>query len=344
MICPSSGTAALAALIGGVGAAVVALLSTAVQAQPQPGPVPPGAPSYREGQYLHAPPTIADLHASTEIHPELKRFILLGRDLFMDTQQLRERYVFNELNCGDCHAAEGRQVWASPVWPAAISFPSFRPKNRHVNTLDERIAGCFSYSMNGRPPPSDSEEMIALIAYTRWLATGAPMYENNIYGRGYRHLGKEMPGITDRHRGEAIYRQHCAVCHGENGEGQRHLDARLSPPLWGDGAYNWGSGMSRVFTAAAFIHLNMPYGRGGLLSEQQAWDVALYINSHERPQDPRFQGDVEATRRRYDDFHRHTMYGRDIAGRTLGDHANTGEKPFLKPDVIRLRPDADLNP
>ena len=45
--------------------------------------------------------------------------------------------------------------------------------------------------------------------------------------------------------------------------------------------------MVRVNTAAEFIKANMPLGKGGSLSLQDAWDVAQYMNSHERPKDPR---------------------------------------------------------
>jgi thiosulfate dehydrogenase len=45
--------------------------------------------------------------------------------------------------------------------------------------------------------------------------------------------------------------------------------------------------MNRVETAAAFIKANMPLGKGGTLSLQEAWDVAKFMNSHERPSDPR---------------------------------------------------------
>lgn len=66
--------------------------------------------------------------------------------------------------------------------------------------------------------------------------------------------------------------------------------------------------MHRINTAAAFIRANMPFGKAGSLSNQQAWDVALYINSHERPQDPRFNGDIEKTKKQ---FHQHQcVYGK----------------------------------
>ena len=41
--------------------------------------------------------------------------------------------------------------------------------------------------------------------------------------------------------------------------------------------------MARVRTAAAFIHRNMPDDRPRTLTEQQAVDVAAYVNSQPRP-------------------------------------------------------------
>jgi thiosulfate dehydrogenase len=291
----------------------------------------------QEGEYVHAPPSIESLHSDESIHPELRKVILRGYDIFTDTQQFRGRYVFNDMNCRSCHPGDGRVAWSGPVWPVAISFPAFRGKNQHVNSLEERISGCFAYSMNGRPPAYGSDDMLALVAYHQWMATGARVYQTRIYGRGYRHLGTATPDGTSRERGEALYRDKCAVCHGREGEGYRSDDYRVFPALWGDRSYNWGSGMSRIFTAASFIHLNMPPQQFGSLSEQDAWDLALFINAHERPQDPRFVGSAAQTRERHLNFHRHTLYGTRVDERVLGEHNNTGDKPFLRPEVIGPR-------
>jgi thiosulfate dehydrogenase len=75
--------------------------------------------------------------------------------------------------------------------------------------------------------------------------------------------------------------------------------------------------MQRVDTAAAFIKTNMPFGLGGSLSDQQAWDVALFMDSHERPQDPRFNGSIAETRQRFHDSP-WSMYGETVAGHVLG--------------------------
>ena len=45
----------------------------------------------------------------------------------------------------------------------------------------------------------------------------------------------------------------------------------------------------------------MPLGKGSTLSEQEASDVADFMNSYERPQDPRFTKSVaEACKRHHD--------------------------------------------
>lgn len=300
--------------------------------------IAPGAPMPREGQFVHVPPTMDDLEASS-FHPKLKEAIRRGRDLFVNTQQLRGKNVFNDLNCASCHMGEGRLPFSSPVWPAAIILPNYRPKNDHVNSLEERIAGCFSFSMNGKPPAYGSDDMLALTAYHQWLARGVPMYQpgNMMYGRGYPRIAE--PDIEpDAVRGEAVYQAQCAICHGPDGAGTSARGEVVFPPVWGDGSYNWGAGISRVFSLAAFAKHNMPLGKPRSLSDQEAWDVAVYINSRERPQDPRYTGDVRETRQMYlESFHKSTLYGTEFEGRLLGDHDNVGEKDFLKPDVLRPR-------
>src|SRR5690554_2178343 len=172
---------------------------------------PVDMPKPKEGQLVHIPPTMEDLEKS-DFHPELKRVIRRGYDLFMNTQQLRGKNVFNNMNCSSCHMGEGRLPFAGPVWPAAVVLPNYRPKNDHVNNLEERIAGCFSFSMNGVPPEYGSDDMLALTAYHQWLAKGAPMYPDQpIYGRGFP--APDRPDELSYENGEALYVENCAICH-----------------------------------------------------------------------------------------------------------------------------------
>lgn len=294
-------------------------------------------PKPKSGELVHVPPTMDDLGKS-QLHPELKRVIRRGHDLFMNTQQLRGKNVFNSMNCSSCHMGEGRLPYAGPVWPAAVTLPDYRPKNNHVNNLEERIAGCFSYSMNGTPPDYGSDDMLALSAYHQWLAKGAEMYPSApLYGRGYPKLSdpKMKP---DHARGKQVYEAKCSICHSSDGSGLVQNDKVVFPAVWGDNSFNWGAGIARHFTLAAFVKHNMPLGQRGTLSDQEAWDVAYYIDTQERPQDPRYTGDVKETRALYEStFHKATSYGLKVNGELLGDHANTGSKPFLKPDVLKPR-------
>jgi thiosulfate dehydrogenase len=57
----------------------------------------------------------------------------------------------------------------------------------------------------------------------------------------------------------------------------------IAPPLWGPRSYTIAADMARVSVAASFIKANMPRTRGWALSDDDAYDVAAYINSQPRP-------------------------------------------------------------
>jgi thiosulfate dehydrogenase len=239
-----------------------------------------------------------------------------GQQLFVDTQQLRGRYVGNGLNCVNCHLEQGRRPGSAPLWGAWPAYPAYRAKTGSVSTFEERIQGCFTYSMNGKAPPAGGPELTALATYAYWLAKGAPTGVD-LPGRLYPKIAEPQGGY-DIARGERVYVAKCAICHGADGAGQKVGDRYALPPLWGKDSFNWGAGMHRVNTAAGFIKANMPLGQGGSLSDQEAWDVAAFVDSHERPQDPRFSGDIQATRAKYHADDGVNFYGQTVNGRLLG--------------------------
>jgi thiosulfate dehydrogenase len=134
--------------------------------------------------------------------------------------------------------------------------------------------------------------MKSYLAYFSWLSQRAPIGAK-LQGAGFDTL-PDLAIAPDFGRGAQIYSDYCAACHGASGEGltQADADGWVFPPLWGPNSYNWGAGMHQTDKASAFIKKNTPIGLKNLLTDQQAWDVATYINSQERPQDPRFTGDV----------------------------------------------------
>ncbi|MGI2260585.1 c-type cytochrome [Shewanella sp. GXUN23E] len=283
--------------------------------------------------------------------------VLLGYRLFANTQQLRDKYVGNELNCINCHMDSGRKANAAPMWAAYFAYPAYRKKNDKVNSFEERVQGCFNYSMNGQAPASGSPELVALSAYAYWLGMSGLMDEYGVQGevpeltdaqllaggksedfpvpdaikaaltveqraalpgRGFPKIA-EPEQAYDPARGKLVYQAHCQTCHGADGQGQQMGGVYNLPPLWGPQSFNWGAGMHRVNTAAYFIYENMPLGKSIQLTNQQAWDVAAYIDSQKRPQDPRFNGDVQKTKAQY---HQHDGYYGDAPnGINLGQDA-----------------------
>lgn len=240
-----------------------------------------------------------------------------GRDLFMNTDQLRGKYTGNGMRCVNCHLDQGRKPDSAPLWGAYTMYPAYRQKNGRVNTMEERIQGCFRFSMNGTPPPSGSKELTALLSYHYWLSTGAPVGVA-LPGRGYPKLAKPAKA-PDAERGRVVYEAQCAMCHGATGAGQMVDGQYVFPPLWGKESYNWGAGMHRINTAAGFIKANMPFGKSGSLSDQEAWDVARFINSQERPADPRALKTIAETDKVYHD--ENCTYGDHVHGQPLGKGA-----------------------
>lgn len=245
------------------------------------------------------------------------KLVRQGYSLFVDTKRQAPEFVGNGLNCSNCHLDQGRLANSAPLWAAYPLYPAYRKKNDKVNTFAERLQGCFQYSMNGKPPAADSPEITALSVYSYWLASKAPIGVE-LPGRGYPEVAKPAKGY-DIAQGEQVYKTQCAICHGDAGQGQKVGQDYVMPPLWGKDSYNWGAGMHRINTAASFIAYNMPLGKAQTLSDQQAWDVAAFINSHERPQDPRLiDGSIEKTRVKFHANDGVNLYGETVNGVLIG--------------------------
>jgi thiosulfate dehydrogenase len=196
-----------------------------------------------------------------------------------------KRYAGNNLTCSHCHINSGLKPFGIPLVSTFATFPMMVDEN--VMTLAQRINHCMTRSMNGSPLPDDSREMEAFIAYLKFIGTGTP--------EGVRVAGMGLPPLRkparapDHVEGANVYASHCMKCHKDNGQGEPAMAPAFGyeiPPLWGDGSFNSGAGMSRIGTAAAFIHANMPVGAdylGPILTVQEAWDVAAFVTSQPRP-------------------------------------------------------------
>ena len=222
------------------------------------------------------------------------QLVKFGHKLFTDTANEvgpavadpAKRLAGNNLACQNCHLQAGTQPYAMPMTGVWGQFPQYRAREGMVDTLEERINGCMQRSMNGRALSLESREMRAFSSYMRWLSTGVPDGAK-LLGAGTLKI-KELARSADPDRGAQIYAQVCAACHGANGSGQRAQKGLgyQFPPLWGPDSYNNGAGMSRLLTLAAYAQHNMPLGTTfdvPVLTDEQAYDVAGYIVSQDRP-------------------------------------------------------------
>jgi thiosulfate dehydrogenase len=223
--------------------------------------------------------------------------VLYGRLLFSDTATIigpevrysSMRFAGNNLSCQSCHLQGGTQQYSIPMIGVYALFPMFIARENEVRTIEDRIEGCMERSMNGRALPIDGKEMKALVAYIQFLSTGVPIGKT-LEGRGSPALPL-LDRAASPDRGAEVYAQRCVACHQAEGQGIRKgpigdATGYLYPPLWGPDSFNDGAGMHRLIAAASFIRGNMPLGTKydmPMLSVDDAWDVAAYINTRPRP-------------------------------------------------------------
>jgi thiosulfate dehydrogenase len=222
------------------------------------------------------------------------RLVKYGHALMVDTPgqigpavaDPARRYAGNNLTCQNCHLKAGTTPYAMPLTGVWGQFPQYRGREGEVGTLEERINGCMERSLNGRALPPGSVEMKAFLAYIKWLSAGIPDGAR-LTGAGTKSV-KEPDRAADLGNGARVYAGNCSVCHAADGHGERAKTGAgyRFPPVAGPDSYNNGAGMTRILTAAGFVRHNMPLGTSfdaPVLSDADAYDVAAYINSLDRP-------------------------------------------------------------
>jgi len=226
-----------------------------------------------------------------------KDTVLYGRRVFVETAALigpgaadpAMRFAGNNLSCQSCHLVGGTQAFALPMIGVFAAFPTYMARENDVRTIEDRIDGCIERSLNGRALPSGGREMKAMVSYLQFLSSGVPV-GGQTSGRGTPTL-PFLDRAADVTRGRTVYAATCQVCHQADGQGLRKdpksaAAGYVYPPLWGPDSFNDGAGMHRLISSASYIRANMPFGARfdtPVLSIEDAWDVAAFINSQPRP-------------------------------------------------------------
>lgn len=219
------------------------------------------------------------------------KLIWYGRDLIVNTAYYlgpagAVSKFANGMNCQNCHIDGGTVPYGNNFGKVYATYPRFGPRNNSTQTIYDRINDCLQRSLNGRPMDSSAHEMRAIYAYLKWLGEDVP--------KGVARGGTGLPRLkyldvaADTMRGKKVYTMNCQTCHGIQGEGQADTRAigYTYPPLWGAHSYNDGAGLYRIGAFSGFVKMNMPFGTDyhhPKLTDQEAWDVAAYVNSKPRP-------------------------------------------------------------
>jgi len=121
----------------------------------------------------------------------------------------------------------------------------------------------------------------------KWVGQDVPKGQKP-NGTGIRSLAY-LSRPASPANGAVVFNAKCASCHGTTGEGVMNLAGTEYeyPPLWGPHSYNNGAGLYRLTRFAGYVKDNMPFNQSShdhpALSDEEAWDVAAFVNSQDRP-------------------------------------------------------------
>lgn len=215
-----------------------------------------------------------------------------GRDLIMNTSKYlgpkgSVLTISNGMNCQNCHLEGGTKYFGNNYGGVFSTYPRFRERSGTIENIYKRVNDCIQRSLNGSTGlDTNSREIQAIAAYVKWLGEKVP--------KGVRPAGTgiaDLPFLSrpaDPSKGKTVYVLNCQRCHGNRGEGKLSPDSSGFdyPPLWGNNSYTTAAGIFRLSRFAGFVKHNMPFDaphNASNLTDEEAWDVAAYVNSQPRP-------------------------------------------------------------
>lgn len=219
--------------------------------------------------------------------------ILYGIKLLSETESTlgpkgKLKMTKNNVNCIACHmdnngnGLPGTKKYVLPFINAINHYPMLDIETMKIISLQDRIRGMGG--TDSHKFPDDSKEMKAILAYFKWLKKAYKIKD------GARVQGTYLAKIDFPNRpanpvkGQQIYAEMCASCHGIDGRGIKNSNyeqggGHLYPSLliWPDGGH-----MSMLPVLARFLYSAMPFGASAdspILTADQALDLAAYLNT-----------------------------------------------------------------
>jgi thiosulfate dehydrogenase len=294
---------------------VFAVLAFSACSRSQTGPYSESSPYKMNGPLVSAKTTMVTawfvpknpLTDPSLDDSKLSKEIKRGFRIFTNTPKEAPRLAPGKMSCNNCHLNAGQRERSLPLVAVAGMFPEYNRRSGRLYSLGDRIVDCFLRSENATGsiedelPTTTSDEVLAVSAYITWLARGHEVGQNPSW-RGQNTIpNSSLIPIEklDKQKGEALFMEHCTNCHGEDGQGVQIGDKKAGP-LWGPESWNDGAGAARVYTLAGIIRYSMPYLDPGRLSDEEAQNVAAFINSKPRPSYPFKQQDYRTEKRPVD--------------------------------------------
>lgn len=220
-----------------------------------------------------------------------KSSILYGKELIAHTSKYlgpkgSVLQISNGLNCQNCHLDAGTRPYGNNYGSVASTYPKFRARSGSSENIYKRVNDCFERSLNGSSLDTLGKEMQAIKSYIVYLGSNVEKGKK-AEGSGFKDLAF-LDRAANPENGKIVYTQKCQSCHQANGEGTLLADGNeyAFPPLWGKSSYNDAAGLYRITNFAKYVKYNMPLGAthdNVLLSDDESWDVAAYVNSQPRP-------------------------------------------------------------
>jgi thiosulfate dehydrogenase len=228
-----------------------------------------------------------------------------GRERWNATRFIRGKHA----SCDHCHQgigdkqdAAGNRLKGSlnlgASWVMADMYDRFTGL---LLPFELRQMQCYINSSNGYKPNIADDVIRDVTAYSRFLSAALDLK----IGSHYDEQGiDEIPASAtpkqgdDYVRGEALYKQKCAQCHGPQAFGLEANGRLVAPALAGPNAWNMQSRNYFYYVSTilpGFICRNMPLGQENTLGNQECRDMAFYISNLPRPAGDR-QGPLAALR------------------------------------------------
>ena len=228
-----------------LGAAIA--LPAACSLERAPAPAPPGSSAVSFDSAAWKPPTENDIPSDS-----LGAAIRRGLALLRFTPESLPKYVGSNVRCTSCHQNDGTKATAAPLTGSHARFPKYMPRSGQTISLADRVNYCMTRSLAGNPLPSDSRDMIDILAYLAFISKDVPIGRHLSAVDGLVPMKDTLVG--DPMAGAIIFTKTCEVCHQADGSGKSPI-----PALWGPKSYSIGASMARVERAASFISHNMPH-------------------------------------------------------------------------------------